>query len=240
MLGSLSSGSSGPKPVISSIISETKSPSSCVFRGRRSTSTYCETSCWTCRLSSSSGTLSNAERLISSINRRCRRTLASSNLSLSNGLSWPAGAASGSRASGNTVKVMASGVVGGAPSIAGRSAPAARFAVNRPAMAATSPSTVSASASAAPQASPVGLGDAAPSTKFFIGGGILSPGLTSSSGTPRSIASRTSAESFGDGARRASPSALREIVAPKAGAEHALAEAVHDHLRLQARRPAAP
>ena len=57
MVGSLSSGSSGPSPVISSRISETKSSSSCVLSARRSTSTYCETSCWTCRRISSSGQL---------------------------------------------------------------------------------------------------------------------------------------------------------------------------------------
>src|SRR5581483_489622 len=87
MVGSLSNGSSGPRPVISSRISEAKSLSSCVWRGRRSTSTYCETSCCTCRRISSSGTLSSAERFISSIRRRCRRTLASRSLSLSNGFS---------------------------------------------------------------------------------------------------------------------------------------------------------
>src|SRR5262245_18152404 len=103
MVGSLSSGSSGPRPVISSRISEIKSLNSCVLSGRRSTSTYCETSCWTWRRISSSGILSSAERLISSIRRRCRRTLASRSLSLSNGLS--AGAATCSAfVSGKTVQ----------------------------------------------------------------------------------------------------------------------------------------
>ena len=53
---------------------------------------------------SSSGSFSSAERLISSISRRCRRTLASSSLSLSSGLDGAAAARSGSgAASGNTV-----------------------------------------------------------------------------------------------------------------------------------------
>ena len=86
MLSSLSSGSSGPRPVISSRISETNSASSCVLSASRSASTYCDTSCWTWRRISSSGSFSSAERLISSISRRCRRTLASSSLSLSSGL----------------------------------------------------------------------------------------------------------------------------------------------------------
>src|SRR5579871_5363760 len=43
-LGSLSKGSIGPRPVISSRISATKSSSSCALSGRRSASVYCETS----------------------------------------------------------------------------------------------------------------------------------------------------------------------------------------------------
>jgi len=52
----------------------------------RSTRMYCETRLLTCLRISSSGSLSSAERLISSISLRCRRTLASSSLSLSSGL----------------------------------------------------------------------------------------------------------------------------------------------------------
>ena len=44
------------------------------------------TSCWMCARISSSGSFSSAERLISSISRRCSRTLASSSLSVSSGL----------------------------------------------------------------------------------------------------------------------------------------------------------
>ena len=70
MLSSLSSGSSGPSPVISSRISETKSESSWVFSASRSTKMYFETSSRTCSRISSSGSFSSAERLISSISRR--------------------------------------------------------------------------------------------------------------------------------------------------------------------------
>src|SRR5262245_41506531 len=131
MVGSLSKGSSGPRPVISSRISETKSLNSCVLSGKRSTSTYCETSCWTWRRISSSGTLSSAERLISSMRRRCRRTLASSSLSLSNGLS--AGAVTCSVfVSGNTVQDTPSSAVGEGSSGGAGSGVVVRRAVNRP------------------------------------------------------------------------------------------------------------
>src|SRR5262245_3203946 len=131
MVGSLSSGSSGPRPVISSRISETKSLNSCVLSGSRSTSTYCETSCWTWRRISSSGTLSSAERLISSIKRRCRRTLASSSLSLSNGLSAGAAACS-AFVSGKTVQDTPSSA-GEEDSCGGAgSGVVVRRAVNRP------------------------------------------------------------------------------------------------------------
>src|SRR5262245_7145106 len=133
MVGSLSSGSSGPRPIISSRISETKSLNSCVLSGRRSTSTYCETSCWTCRRISSSGTLSSAERLISSIKRRCRRTLASSSLSLSNGLSACGAAAPCSPpVSGKTVQDTPSSAVDSSVGGGGGSEVVARRAVNRP------------------------------------------------------------------------------------------------------------
>src|SRR5262245_49070960 len=133
MVGSLSSGSSGPRPVISSRISETKSLNSCVLSGRRSTSTYCETSCWTWRRISSSGTLSSAERLISSIKRRCRRTFASRSLSLSSGLSACGAAAPCSPpVSGKTVQDTPS-IAGEAVSSGGSgSEVVARRAVNRP------------------------------------------------------------------------------------------------------------
>src|SRR5881392_3996386 len=43
MVGSLSSGSIGPRPVISSMISSTKVSSSCALSAMRSASTYCAT-----------------------------------------------------------------------------------------------------------------------------------------------------------------------------------------------------
>src|SRR3954464_3511886 len=82
-VGSLSSGSIGPKPVISSMISSTKASSSCALSAMRSASTYCATSAEICRRTSPSETFSIAERLISSMRRRCRRTLASSSLARS-------------------------------------------------------------------------------------------------------------------------------------------------------------
>ena len=101
-VGSLSSGSSGPNPVISSRISETKLLSSWVLSGSRSTRMYWLTSCMTWERISSSGSFSSACRLISSIRRRCRRTLASSSLSLSNELA--AGTTGSGAGSGNTVQ----------------------------------------------------------------------------------------------------------------------------------------
>src|SRR4051794_17609350 len=83
MVGSLSSGSIGPRPVISSMISSTNASSSCALSAMRSASTYCATSAEICRRTSPSDTFSIAERLISSMRRRCRRTLASSSLSRS-------------------------------------------------------------------------------------------------------------------------------------------------------------
>src|SRR4029077_19129022 len=88
-----------------------------------------------CLRSSSSGTLSSAERLISSISRRCRRTLASSSLSLSNVFSDGCAAADGcSPISGNTVHVTPSSAVGVGSSGTGSSGAAARRTVNRPAI----------------------------------------------------------------------------------------------------------
>src|SRR5262245_30397016 len=143
MVPSLSNGSIGPRPVISSRISVTKPASSWVLSARRSARMYCDTSCWTCLRISSSGSFSSAERLISSISLRCRRTLASSSLSVSSGLfeggvedaaaagaegvevTIGAGAATGGAgggigaggggASGNTVQVKASGSAVPAP-----------------------------------------------------------------------------------------------------------------------------
>src|SRR3569832_1368806 len=146
MLGSLSSGSSGPRPVISSRISETKSLSSWALSASRSVSTYCDTSCVTCARICSSGSLSSAERLISSINRLCSRTLASSSLSVSKGFAetWVAGAGATAAgafgtsvgsppgASGTTVQARPS--AGGASSIAVVSGVFARRVVNRPAI----------------------------------------------------------------------------------------------------------
>ena len=83
MVGSFSSGSIGPRPVISSMISSTKSSSSCALSAMRSASTYWATSAEICRRTSPSDTFSIAERLISSISRRCSRTFASSSLSRS-------------------------------------------------------------------------------------------------------------------------------------------------------------
>ena len=70
MVGSLSSGSSGPRPVISSRISETKSLEFlCVESAGAPPAHIAMTSCCTCRRISSSGSLSRAERLMSSIRR---------------------------------------------------------------------------------------------------------------------------------------------------------------------------
>src|ERR1051325_3834891 len=129
MLGSFSSGSSGPSPVISSRISETKSLSSSVLSASRSTRIYWVTSCWMCARICSSDSFSSAERLTSSISGRCRRTLASSSLSLSSGL---AGAATGSAdGSGNTVQETPSSPPPGSSATTG-SAAVARRAVKRP------------------------------------------------------------------------------------------------------------
>src|SRR3954453_2593473 len=80
-VGSLSSGSIGPRPVISSMISSRKASSSCALSAMRSASTYCATNAEICRRTSPSETFSIAERLISSMRRRCKCTLASSSLS---------------------------------------------------------------------------------------------------------------------------------------------------------------
>ena len=138
MVGSLSSGSSGPRPIISSRISATKSfellrverhalGQRCI--GRRAAGSA--------RRISSSGSFSSAERLISSISRRCSRTLASSSLSRSSGLTAPArrsaraSAAPERRSAGSAPST--GGSDGGVRARHGAGA-AARRAVKRPAM----------------------------------------------------------------------------------------------------------
>src|SRR5688572_19633489 len=131
MLPSLSSGSSGPRPVISSRISETKSSSSCWLSASRSTRMYCVTSCLTCARISSSGSFSSADRLISSISRRCRRTLASSSLSDRSGF---ATCAAGSRfcCSGKTVQATPPMAGDGSSTTGAGSGADARRTVKRP------------------------------------------------------------------------------------------------------------
>src|SRR5215510_13827782 len=132
MPGSLSSGSSGPSPVISSRISATKSLSSCALSARRSTMTYWATSCWIWPRISSSGSFSSAERLISSISRRCSLTLASRSLSVCSGLA-AADAAMGSGAGAGAVQDTPSSAGDGASGEAGTgSATGERRAVKRP------------------------------------------------------------------------------------------------------------
>src|ERR1700694_721609 len=133
MVGSLSKGSSGPKPVISSKISLTNSFSSLVLSARRSTRMYWLTSLRTCSRISVSGSFSSAERLISSIRRRCSLTLASSSLSDSSGLTGAATASRTGVASGNTVHEMPSSVEVACSSGRG-SGGAERRALKRPAM----------------------------------------------------------------------------------------------------------
>src|SRR5580692_2617847 len=76
---------------------------------------------------SSSGSFSSAERLISSISRRCRRTLASRSLSLSSGLAVGGGGGSGA-GSGNPVEETVSAI---ASSSAGTRAGAATWCVEK-------------------------------------------------------------------------------------------------------------
>src|SRR5262245_31772733 len=133
-VGSLSSGSMGPSPIISSRISVTKSSSSWALSARRSATVYCETSAWTCRRTSSSGIFSSAERLISSISRRCRRTLASSSFSLigpPRPLSSGAGSGSADGASGASAGAAAAGTASGADTGSGATM---RREVKRPSM----------------------------------------------------------------------------------------------------------
>ncbi len=118
-VGSLSSGSSGPRPVISSRISETNSLSSWVFSASRSLTVYCVTSRWMCCRISSSGSFSSAERLISSISRRCSRTLASRYLSECSGLTGSVGSLVGSGIVMNDMTGTSAGLSAGASAAAG-------------------------------------------------------------------------------------------------------------------------
>src|ERR1043166_9154396 len=131
-IGSLSSGSIGPSPVISSRISATKSSSSWALSARRSASVYCDTSTCTCRRTSSSGIFSRTERLSSSIKRRCRRTLASSSFSLSSVLTGATTSGGGSAAA-SAGAASGGSVTGGSGTAIGGPA-TARREVKRPSM----------------------------------------------------------------------------------------------------------
>src|SRR5215468_4646621 len=168
MLPSLSSGSSGPSPVISSRISVTKSLSSCALSASRSTMTYCATSCWMWPRISSSGSFSSAERLISSISRRCSRTLASRSLSVCSGLAAAAVSGGGGGAVQDTpcsASAGASGTAGAAGSGAG-----ARRAVKRPIMASSLDDPLTRSLTRACLASRPGQLE--PARTFLFGGGL--------------------------------------------------------------------
>ena len=78
MSGSLSSGSSGPRPTISSTMSSTSASSSATLIAMRSSRVFSETKSWTCRRISSLGRRSSATRLISSSSMRWMRMRASS------------------------------------------------------------------------------------------------------------------------------------------------------------------
>ena len=78
MSGSLSSGSSGPRPTISSTMSSTSASSSVTLIAMRSSRVFSETNSWTCRRISSLGRRSSATRLISSSSMRWMRMRASS------------------------------------------------------------------------------------------------------------------------------------------------------------------
>src|SRR3954468_19902170 len=139
MVGSLSSGSIGPSPVISSMISSMKSSSSCALSAMRSASTYCATRAEICRRTSPSEIFSIAERLISSISRRCRRTLASSSLSRSgevDGAGSGLGSSFGSSATAWRLGASTTGSGSGAAAAATAASTSAirRDAVKRPNM----------------------------------------------------------------------------------------------------------
>src|SRR5256885_15918158 len=84
-----------------------------------------------CARISSSGSFSSACRLISSISRRCRRTLASSSLSLSSVLVWAAWLTGSDAGSGKTVQDTPSSA-GDGSSAGTNSGAAARLVVKRP------------------------------------------------------------------------------------------------------------
>ena len=196
MVGSLSSGSSGPRPVISSRISETKSLSSCVLSAQAlDQRCIARRAAGRAGASRSSGSFSSADRLISSISRRCRRTLASSSLSLSSGFRGCSAARPArlldpaARVQDHAFELAATAAL---PALA-----------VRPVRHATSGETADHGCSPHQSRSlqllqqrhclpsPAWLRPA--QISFLELGVILLPGLTSSSGTPRSIASRTSA-----------------------------------------------
>src|SRR5689334_13683058 len=85
---------------------------------------------------SSSGSFSSAERLISSISRRCSRTLASSSLSVCSGLAAAAAATAASGGGGGAVQdTPCSASVGASGRAGAGSGAGARRAVKRPIMA---------------------------------------------------------------------------------------------------------
>src|SRR6185312_1169458 len=77
IVGSLSSGSSGPSPTISSTMSSTSASSSATFSASRSLRVFSETNSWICRCISARGSFSSATRLISSSTIRWMRSRAS-------------------------------------------------------------------------------------------------------------------------------------------------------------------
>src|SRR4051794_3994867 len=119
LVGSLSRGSSGPRPVISSMTSETKPSSSFEFKASRSATTHCVMMPWISRRNSASGSFSSAARLSSSIRRRCRRTFASRSLSFS-GL--PAAGSGGAGAAGAFGGSLAASCTGGSAVASGAAA----------------------------------------------------------------------------------------------------------------------
>src|SRR4051812_7992636 len=133
-VGSFSSGSSGPSPVISSRISRTNSSSSLELMARRSATTYCVTICWIWVCTSSGGSFSIADRLSSSIRRLCSRTLASSNLSLCNGLLWTGAGAAGTASACTRCGAVSTSAAAMSAMAGASCGDATRRAVNRPDM----------------------------------------------------------------------------------------------------------
>src|SRR5262245_43414510 len=241
MPGSLSSGSSGPSPVISSRISVTKSLSSWALSASRSTITYCATSCWIWARISSSGSFSSAERLISSISRRCRRTLASRSLSVCSGLAAEAAADSGG--GGGAVQDTPCSASAGASGTAGASSGAgARRAVKRPIMASSLDDLWRQLVLTSRP------GQLEPAGAFLFGGGLRFR-LRKNDLLERErdlvarlhVLERHAAIDrlahdrivIGDaGSERIAEHAL-DVVLAQAGGEHLLLEAVDDHLRMR-------